>query len=385
MSKCDQYGFSESVCKDSCNNTGDEFSPQTLNTHFTLKTKDSSTQKGCDSPTDSIADDEVGLVKFRATATNVDELDPDYSVETSDKIAPSKDNNELLEELSKANDSISGAEFNGDNETIQHNESRPTIDTPTLELSLLDDADENVGDGSNDRDEIPCSKPSEMQQNDTLNSPGNCEPDKNRDNELDVVGNEKFLTSKYHVKSKTRKKCRSMKNSDFIKAVQTWNMQGSTNITVAEVYMMLGKPSMFKLCYHWLHGTEELDKNNDGRSCDDGTSPLMIPSLSSGLSALLQAAGISKQLRDTDISRVGKEKPTSDCLKSTKAASVQCELLKETDKVKLLVYLELGIWLLETFMYFFAHLCYFTKCRFQMKLLAFPLQLQLVVILTEGA
>lgn len=337
-SKCDQYGgLADSACKDSCTNMPDEFSPQTLNTHFTLKSKDSFAQNGSDSPNDSIGvdektigDGEAGLKQFQSTVTTIDDSEFDCSAEPPDVNAPSEDNRELTEELLKAADSMLGNESDAEDEIVQRREN--TLDTPTLELSLVE-AEENVADGcSDDRDGNPCLRSEDTQPNVVLNIGGELESQKNEDDELDVINNDKFATSRYRVESKTRKKCRSIKNSDFIKAVQTWKMESCTNTTVAEVYMMLGKPSMFKLCYHWLHKTEKIDMNGERESCDDGKSQ-SVASLSSGLSVLLQEAGISKHLRDSDATHTREQKSASLSLKSTKTVSVQCEIIKEAAKV----------------------------------------------------
>nr|CAB3233610.1 protein cramped-like [Phallusia mammillata] len=108
---------------------------------------------------------------------------------------------------------------------------------------------------------------------------------------------------------------------------RSWNLDNAADLTIAEVFLMLGKPGHFKLCYDWIK--QETKANLESTSGK--------VSLSSGVTALVQTALLIKQKINKSIpeqehatKNLTNSKNVSPLEKKTANASVQCNLI---DKV----------------------------------------------------
>jgi len=111
-----------------------------------------------------------------------------------------------------------------------------------------------------------------------------------------------------------------------------WDRETVGDISLAELYLMLGKPSLFKLCYQWKE-IEQEDKFlvEKEKSTNQKLSP--------GVAALVQYANLmlSKIQKDNTANSLAKEPDKSSSAKSNHPSSVnigiQCSLLDKRPKV----------------------------------------------------
>jgi len=103
---------------------------------------------------------------------------------------------------------------------------------------------------------------------------------------------------------------------------RSWSSKTAAGITLAQIYLMLGKPSHFRLCYEWIEKSSE----RNAAAGREGGEP--DGRLSSGLAALVQAATLLKtKLRDGDVSSDNSRKAAGKIVASSKKTShvgVQC-------------------------------------------------------------
>nr|XP_039264953.1 protein cramped-like [Styela clava]XP_039264954.1 protein cramped-like [Styela clava] len=125
------------------------------------------------------------------------------------------------------------------------------------------------------------------------------------------------------------------------KNVQTWTAKDCRKTTIAEIYMMLGKPSVFKLCYDWIqmstvHTVENEEPTSDSR--DNMSKDSNKVSFSTGLMALIQAAKLTQLVSANAAEKKSNAescnqnvRPKSPKIKTKHMAS-QCAIIKPNQK-----------------------------------------------------
>lgn len=339
---------------------------ESLNTSFTLK------EKGSD--TNVSADDHEANLPDQATTTQSSSTHCNNPSESEQNSVPSTHliNGELPIDItsSKINRSSSDSSLKSEL-VLPHNQTMESLPSKGDSSAVMED---NIDEASSKRSSIESVNISENHCDESklvpegvissiVTSPINkksCETNesvvtinscaKTTDIENTTSGGTKLskklvLSAKLFGKA-DRKKQKSVKlkkaAKPSTKTVQSWTTKDCRKITIAEIYMMLGKPSVFKLYYKWMQATTSSAEFIQP-SVDDEKQKI---SVSTGLVALIQAATLTRLSREKNETRAdnentNKEAPVSpkasnavvQKLQKTKNASVQCELIKPGNKV----------------------------------------------------
>lgn len=124
---------------------------------------------------------------------------------------------------------------------------------------------------------------------------------------------------------------------NFTKTIQSWTAKNCRKTTIAEIYMILGKPSGFRLCYDWIKSS-----TREAEDCSS-VDPTIVEhksdfseevSFGNGLMALIQAARLSRYTADDPDSstRVHDAKPQPAHKIKSKHAGTQCDIRKAEPK-----------------------------------------------------
>ena len=128
------------------------------------------------------------------------------------------------------------------------------------------------------------------------------------------------------------------KPSSLNLAIQkSWSKKNVGDVSIAEIYLMLGKPTTFKLCYHLKSGNEnDCTSLEPSKACNE--------KISTGVAALVQYASLMlSKLKKTSIetsksnqTAIEADKRSEEKHSSKTSIGIQCSICEEVDLLLLL-------------------------------------------------